>query len=56
MENTLFTLKPRTNYGIKRITFSDDAAQLWNELLQSVRARIWPLNQFKKEIYNLFSI
>ncbi len=52
-ENTLFVPKPRTNYG-KR-SFSYSGAVLWNELAQNVRV-IGSLNQFKREIANLFSI
>ena len=52
-ENTLFVPKPSTNYG-KR-SFSYSGAVLWNELPQNVRA-IGSLNQFKREIDNLFSI
>ena len=51
-ENTLFVPKPRTNYG-KR-SFSYSGAVLWNELPQNMRA-IGSLNQFKREIDNLFS-
>ena len=51
-ENTLFVAKPRTNYG-KR-SFSYSGAVLWNELPQNMRA-IGSLNQFKREIDNLFS-
>ena len=52
-ENTLFVPKPRTNYG-KR-SFSYSGAVLWKELAQNVRV-IGSLNQFKREIANLFSI
>ena len=52
-ENTLFVPKPRTNYG-KRC-FSYSGALLWNELPQNIRA-IGSLNQFKREIDNLFSV
>ncbi len=51
-ENTLFVPKPRTNYG-KR-SFSYSGAVLWNELSQNMRV-IGSLNQFKREIDNLFS-
>ncbi len=51
-ENTLFVPKPRTNYG-KR-SFSYSGAVLWIELPQNMRA-IGSLNQFKREIDNLFS-
>ena len=53
IENTSFVAKPRINYSIR--TFSYDVAKLWNELPQSVRA-ICSLNQFKREIHNLFFV
>ncbi len=52
-ENTLFVPKLRTNYG--KQNFSYNGAVLWNELPQTLRA-IGSLNQFKREIDNLFSI
>ncbi|XP_028417952.1 uncharacterized protein LOC114542649 [Dendronephthya gigantea] len=52
-ENALFVPKPRTNYANR--SFSYSGAVLWNELPQNVRA-LCSLNQFKREIDNIFSL